>query len=83
VENSTLQDALEAQRRLHVVLIVVREQRRLLIDTFGELPPEFRDIGVAGLEDLVHLRDVELGQQQVLNGHELVSMITSPLKGLV
>ena len=83
VEYGALQDPLETERRLHVGFVIVSQQGRLLVDAFHELAPQFDDVGITGLENLVDLRDVEQCQQQVFDGHELMTALTGPLKGLV
>ena len=83
VKDSALQHPLEAERRLHFGIGLFRQQRRLLVDKFGELPPEFRDIAFTGLEDLVNLRNIEQRQQQVFDRHELVTAVPRALKRLI
>jgi len=57
--------------------------RRLLVDAFGQLAAQFRNIGVTGLQNLMHLRNVENRKQQVLDRHEFVTVIAGTLKCLV
>ena len=83
MKHGTLQDALESERRLHVGVVLVGQQRRLLVDEFGELPAQLGNVRVAGLEDLVDARYVEQGEQQVLDRHELMTALSRPLKGLI
>ena len=83
VEHGALQHALETERRLHVGLVIIPEQRRLLVDAFNQLAPQLRDVRVAGLENLVDLRNIEQGKQQVFDRHELMTAFAGPLKGLI
>ena len=81
--DGALQHALETERRLHVGFVPVVQQRGLLVDALDQLAAQLRDVGVAGLEYFVDLRDVEQCQQQVLDGHELMTALAGSLKGLV
>ncbi len=83
VKHGTLQHALEPQRGLHVRIVVMRQQGRLLLDEFGQLAPQFRDIRIAGLENLVNLGNVQERKQQVLDRHELMTLIARLLERLV
>jgi hypothetical protein len=83
VEHGTLQDSLEAQRGLHVGIVVVRQQGRLLLDEFGQLPPQFGDVRITRLENLVNSRDIQQRKQQVLDRHEFMTLIARSLERLV
>ena len=83
MEHGPLQDALEAQRRLHVVLVVARHARRRLVDELGQLPAQLGDVRVAGLQDFVDPGNVEQREQQVLHGHELVALVARVLERFV
>ena len=78
-----LQHTLETQRRLHLAVVVFGQQRCLLIDALGQLAPQFGDIRVAGLQNLVDPGNIEQREQQVLHRHEFMTAITGSLKSLV
>src|SRR5690606_30428404 len=71
------------ERRLHVAVVVRCHERCGFLDEFRELAAELRDVRVTGLEDLVDLRDVQEGEQQVLDGHELMPPLPGVLECLV
>ncbi len=83
MEHGPLQDALESKCRLYVVIIIMRQQWGLLIDEFRELPAQFGNIRIAGLQDLMHFRNIEQREQQVLHRHEFMTVVAGPLKGLI
>jgi len=83
VEHGALQHALETQCRLYVRIIVVRQQGSLLLDELGQLTPQFSDIRIARLENLVNLGDVQEREQQVLDRHELMTLVARLLERLV
>ena len=84
LEHRPLQHALEAQRGLHLALVLARlDARGGLVDVppqfFGQAP----HVGAAGLEDLAHPRRVEDGQQQVLDRQEFVAGLARLREGTV
>jgi len=83
VEHRALQHALEAERRLHLTLVVLLEARRGLLDELGQLAAQARGIGAARAQDLAHFRRVDDREQQVLDGHEFVACLPCRLEGLV
>ena len=83
MKDSALQDALEAERRLHVGFVGFRQQRSLLVDALGELATKLRDVRFACLQYFVNLRDIQQREQQVLDRHELMTPLACPLEGLV
>ena len=85
VENRALQYALEAERRLHVdVLVVVQAQARCGVgDELLQLAAEPADVGAAILQNLYDLGRIEQREQQVLHGDEFVVLLAGLLKGLV
>ena len=83
MEDCALQYALESQRWLHIGVVVLSQQRRLLLDEFSKLPPQFRDVRIARLENLVNPRDIQQRKQQVLDRHEFMTLIARPLERLV
>ena len=83
VEHGALQHALEAQRRLHLAVVVLLQARRRLVDELLELLAQARGVGTAGAQDLADLRGIDDGEQQVLDRHEFVTRLTGALEGLV
>ncbi len=83
MENRALQHPLKTQRGLYVGIVVERQQRCLLFDKLGELPPQLCNIRIARLENFVNLGDIQQRQQQVFDRHELVTLIARPLERLV
>ena len=83
VKYGALQHALKSQRGLDIVFVILRQQRRLLVDEFSQFPPQFQDVRVAGLENLMNLRNIQKCKQQMLHGHELVALLASALKRFI
>ena len=83
VKHRALQDALEAQRRLHLAVVVVLEPGRGLVDEVLQVLAQPHDVGAAGPQDLPHLGRVHDGEQQVLHRHELVARLARRLEGFV
>ena len=83
VENCALQHALEAECGLNVRIVILRHQRRLLLDELGQLPAQFGNVRVAGFEDFINPGNLEQREQHVLDCHELMTEVTSLLEGLV
>src|ERR1700679_933489 len=80
VKYRTLQDALEAERRLHLALLGLLKVRRRLVDVVLQILLKFSQIRPAGAQDLAHLRRVENGKQQVLNRQVLMARLACPMK---
>ena len=83
VEHRPLQHPLEAQGRLHVAVLAGRQPRRRLVDELLQFGLELRGVGTARLEDFPHLRGIDDGEQQVLDGHEFVPRLTRAGKGII
>jgi len=83
VEHGALQHALEAQRRLHLAVVVLLEPGRGLLDELGEFLAQAGRIGSAGAQDLAHFRRVDDGEQQVLDRHEFVACLPGRLESVV
>ena len=83
VEHRALQDALEAERGLHLAILVTGQARRGAIEMLVERVLELVDVGAAGPEDLAHLRGIEDRQQQVLDRQEFMTCVTCLGKGIV
>ena len=83
VEHGALQNALEAERRLHLAVVVVLEPRRGLVDEVLQVLAQPRDVGAARAQDFPHLGRVHDGEQQVLDRHELVARLARRLERLV
>jgi len=83
VEYSTLQHTLESKRGLDIVFVVLCQQRRLLFDVLAQCVPQFRDVRIAGAEDLMDLRNIQKRDQQMLHGHEFVALVARALKRFV
>jgi hypothetical protein len=62
---------------------VVGQSRRGAIEVFVQRVLELVEVRAAGPQDLAHLRGIEDGQQQVLDGQELVTRVTGLGKGVV
>ena len=83
VEHRALQDALEAQRRLHLALLGLLEPGRGLVDVFLQLLLELGQVRTAGAQHLAHLGRVEDGEQQVLDREVLVARFARLVKRVV
>ena len=83
VEHGALQDALEAQRGLHLAVFVIRQPRRGAVEVLVERVLEPGQVRAAGAQDLAHLGGVEDGQQQVLDREELMASFTRLGEGVV
>ena len=69
--------------RLDLLLVVVADQGRRLVDKLGEIAAQLVNVGAAGLEDLDDGGDFEQGQQQMLHGHKLVATVPRAAESLV
>ena len=75
VEDGTLQDTLEAQRRLGFPLLVVgRNQRGGRVDELLEIMAQLVQVSPTGTQHTGRRLVVQQGEQQVLDGHELVTL---------
>ena len=83
MKHGTLQHALEAQRRLHFTVVVVLQPGGRLIDEILQILAKTRDVGAACPENFAHLRRIDDRQQQVLDGHELMSRLAGRLERFV
>ena len=83
VEHGALQDALEAERRLHFAVFVVRQARRGAVEVLVERVLEPGQVRAAGAQDLAHLGGVEDRQQQVLDREELMASFARLGEGVV
>ena len=83
MEHGALEDALEAQGRLGVAVLVIRQQGRAFLDEVGQLAAQQVEIGTAGAQDLGRGGVVHQGEQQVLDRHELVTLLARLLEGHV
>ena len=83
MENCALQDTLEAERWLHIGLIVDGQTRCLLINKINQLAAQLSQIGITSLKNLVNLWNIKQREQQMLNRHEFMTVIACILKGLV
>ena len=79
-----LEHTLEAQRGLHLAVLVVRQSGRGCDPgvSFSE-SLSLAEVRTAGPQDLAHLRGIEDGQQQVLDRQELVASVTRLGEGVV
>jgi hypothetical protein len=76
VHDRALDHALEAQRRLGVDLFGAAHGGRVLADEGGQALPQVLDVGRAGAQDLGRRGVVQQREQQVLDGDELVPLLT-------
>ena len=83
VEHGALQDALEAQGRLHLAVFIIRQARGRSVEVLVERVLEPGQIRAAGAQDLAHLGSVEDRQQQVLDREELMAGLTRLGEGVV
>ncbi len=83
VEHGPLQHALEAERGLHLAVVVLLQPRRRLLDEFLQLLAQPGRVRAAGAQDLAHLGRVDDGEQQVLDRHEFMAGFAGTLEGLV
>ena len=82
VIDGTLQHALKTQRRLGVALVAARQHRHRLVDDRLQVAIEFVDVGGIGAQHSQRRWVVEEGQQQVLDGHELMTHLACRLVAL-
>ena len=73
VIDGALQDALKAERRLDIAFVSKWHQRCSFINKFNELASQLTNVRVTRLENFVYARNIEQGQQQVLDGHEFMT----------
>ncbi|MCY1173017.1 hypothetical protein D9M73_131660 [compost metagenome] len=84
VEHGTLQHALEAQGWLgFTVFVVDRDQRRGGVDELLQVMLELVEIGATGAQNGRGSLIVKECQQQMLDGHELMTLRTSLLEGKI
>ena len=84
VEHGTLQHTLEAQGRLRLaVLVMHRDQRGGRIDELLQVVLEFVEIGATGAQNGRGSLIVKECQQQVFDGHELMTLRTGLLEGQI
>ena len=83
MEHGTLQNALEAQRRLRVAVVLLVEVGRVLVDEVLQLAAQLVQVGAAGAQHLGRGGVVQQGEQQVLDGHEFVALLAGLFKGEV
>ncbi len=76
MEYSALQYALKAQRRLgFTLLILLGNQRRGGIDKFGQFAAQAIKVSAAGVEHIYRRLVVQQSQQQMFDGHELMTLV--------
>src|SRR5450830_178387 len=84
MEDSTLQDTLKAQSRLgFAILVMDGDQRRGGVDELLQIVLEFIEIGATGTQDGGGSLIIQKGQQQVLDGHEFMTLRASLLEGKI
>ncbi len=84
MEDGTLQDALEAQRRLRLaVFLLFRNQRGGGIDEVLKVDSQLVQIGTTGAQDIGSGGIVQQCQQEVFHGHEFVAFGTCHGEGRV
>ncbi|MDT4809889.1 hypothetical protein FQZ97_427910 [compost metagenome] len=82
MEHRTLQDALEAQRRLgFAILVVLGNQRRGGVDEFLQVPPQLVQVRPASPQHGRRGLVVQERQQQMLDGHEFMPLGPRLLEG--
>ena len=82
VVDGALQHALEAERGLGVAAVVGRQHRHGVVDDLAQAVGQLGLVGAAGLEHGIGRGVVEQGQQQVLDGHELMARLARLLVAL-
>ena len=83
VEHRALEHALESERGLGLALVARGEHRRVLLQIAHERAPQLLDLDSAGAQHLARGGVVEQGEQQVLDGHELVPLLAGIAEGAV
>ena len=84
MEDRPLQHPLKAERGLGVALLVAfGQQWRGALDELFEIAAQPLQIDAAGLQHIDRNVVVEQYQQQMLDGHELVSLVSGTLKGQI
>ena len=85
VVDSSLQNALKSERRLHVHFFVVigDQARRGVRDELQQLSAQASDLRAASLQYFDDLRRIEQCEQQVLDRHKLVALLARPLVRLL
>ena len=82
VVDRALEHALETQRRLSIALVAGRQHRHGFEDDRFQILAELGGIGAAGAQHRRRRRIFEQGQQQMLDGHELVALLARLLVAL-
>ena len=83
MEDGSLQDALETERRLRVAIFAGRDQRGRFVDEGGDLAAQLLGVRTAGLENLRGGRVIQKRQQHMLDRHVLVMLHARLLEGPV
>ena len=83
VEDRALEDALESEGRLCLAFVLRREHRRVLVEIARERAAQLLDLDPARAQHLAGGGIVEQGEQQVLDGHELVPLLAGVAEGAV
>ncbi len=83
VKHRSLQNALEAQRGLHLALLTFLQSRRGLVDVFLELLLELAEIAPAGTQDLPNFRRINDREQQVLDRQIFMTRFTCLMERIV
>ena len=83
MQNCALDHPLKTQCRLCIDFAIARDDRRVLLDKFGQRLFQFIDFGHTGFQHLLRGRIFQQRQQQVLDGDELVTLLPRFDKGHV
>jgi len=83
MEDRALDHPLEAERRLGIDLVIASDGRGVLGDELQQFAPQLVDVGGASAQHLGGGGVVEQRQQQVLDGDELVALLSCLDKGHV
>ena len=81
VEHRALQHALKPQCRLRIAIFVLWQQRRRFTDEFEQLSTQGVQIRATGAQHFGGGWIIQQCQQQMLDGHEFVALLTSLLEG--
>ena len=77
VEDRALEDALESEGGLRLAFVLRREHRRVLVEIPRERSAQLLDVDPARAKHFPGGGVVEQGEQQMLDGHELVALLPS------